>query len=122
MNIFGNRSQVTINGKTYVGNNISINGNRVIIDGNVQIEDNKKPEITILCNVEKIICEESIVIKGNITGDVEAGTSISCGNINGNATAGSSINCDDIKGNAMAGSSINCDDIGGNATAKIINN
>lgn len=123
MNIFGNRSQVSINGRIYTGNNISINGNNVIIDGNVQSEElnNKKIEIAILCNVDKITCEESIIVKGNITGNVEAGTSVSCGNIKGDVSAGSSVNCDDINGNVMAGSSINCDDISGNATARIIN-
>lgn len=40
MNIFGNRGKVTINGKTYVGNNIQINGNKVVIDG-ISQEDNQ---------------------------------------------------------------------------------
>ena len=35
--IFGlsSNSSVTINGKTYVGRNITINGNKVSVDGNV---------------------------------------------------------------------------------------
>lgn len=123
MNIFGNNGKITVNGKTYTGNNISINNNQVIIDGVVQgdLEEDKKIEIKILCNVEKIVSNESIHIKGNVNGNIEAGTSVNCDDIKGNARAGTSINCDDIGGDAIANTSINCDDIKGNATANKIN-
>lgn len=122
MNIFGRGSKASINGKTYVGNNIVINSNEVIVDGVRQdgFED-KKLEVTILCNVEKITSNESIYIKGNVYGDIEAKSSVNCDNVIGNINAGSSINCDDIHGNAFAGTSINCDDIKGSATANRIN-
>lgn len=123
MNIFGKGSRVSINGKTYVGNNININGNQVYIDGELQddLDDTKKIEVSILSNVEKIVSEESIYIKGNVKGNVEAKASVNCDDITGNVSAGASVNCDNIHGNAFAGATINCDDIKGNATANKIN-
>jgi hypothetical protein len=122
LNIFGRNSSVVINGKTYVGNNISINNNEVIIDGVRQdgVED-KKMEVTILCNVDKIVSNESINIKGNVNGNVEAKVNVNCDDIKGNVKAGVNINCDDINGSAIAGTVINCDNISGNATASKVN-
>lgn len=122
MRFIGSNSQVIINGKTYSGNSITINGDSVIIDGQVQDKINEcKIEIKVLCNVDKIISEESINIKGSVTGNVEAKTNVNCDDIFGNVSAGVNINCDDIKGDATAGVTINCDNIGGNATASKIN-
>lgn len=122
MNIFGNNGKITVNGRTYSGNNITINNNQVIIDGVVQGDlDDKKIEVTILCNVDRITSDESIHIKGNVNGNVESGTSVNCDKIIGSVTAGTSVNCDDIHGDAKAGSSINCENIKGDATAKKIN-
>lgn len=123
MNIFGRNSQITINGKTYTGNNISINNNQVYIDGKLQdeVDDDRKIELTILSNVDKIISEESIYIKGNVSGNVEAKVNVNCDDVDGNVNAGVNVNCDDITGNATAGVTINCDDIGGSATASKIN-
>jgi hypothetical protein len=123
MNIFGRGSQVRINGKTYVGSNISINGNQVYIDGEPQdgLDDKRKIEVTIVSNVEKVYSEESIYIKGNVLGNVEAKVNVNCDSVNGNVNAGVNVNCDDIKGNATAGVTINCDDIGGSAIANKIN-
>lgn len=122
MKFFGRNSQVVINGKTYKGNNIVFNNGSVIIDGKVQDEiDENKIEISVLCNVDKIYSEESVNIKGNVTGNVEAKTNVNCDDIYGDVNAGVNINCDDIKGNATARVTINCDDIGGNAIASKIN-
>ncbi len=123
MNIFGRNSQVSINGKTYVGNNISIIGNQVYIDGKLQddLNSDKKIEVSILCNVERIESKELINIKGDVVGDIKAGTSVNSYDIKGNVEAGTSVNCDDISGDARAGTTINCDVIWGNATANRIN-
>lgn len=123
MNFFGRNSQIQVNGKNYTGGNISIVGDNVYIDGVLHdsFDGTKKTEITVLCNVDKITSEESINIKGNVTGDVLASGNVNCDDIDGNVTADGNVNCDDIGGNARAGGTINCDDIGGNATAKIIN-
>lgn len=90
----------------------------MVIDGISQEDiDDKKVEIVVLCNVEKIISEESINIKGDVTGNIEGKTSVNCDAVIGDVRAGMSINCDSITGNATAGMSINC----GNATANKIN-
>lgn len=122
MNIFGTNSQVTINGKTYRGNNISIDGNTVIIDGKAQdVKDEKKMEVVILSNVHTITSDESINIKGDVTGNVTARTSVNCNNVTGDIQSGTSVNCNNVKGNAKAGTTINCNNIGGDATAYKIN-
>lgn len=118
MNIFGRNSKITINGKSYSGNNITINDGVVIVDGVTQDDYQKeKIELTILCNVEKIISDQSIHIKGNVVGDLVAKTSINCNDVKGSVTAGTSVNCNDIEGDARAGTSINCNDIKGDAKA-----
>lgn len=117
MKIFGRNSKVVINGKTYTGNSIIVNNNEIIIDGVRQNGiDDRRIKVKILCNVDKIISDESIYINGNVEGNVEAGTSVNCDDIKGNVEAGTSINCNDIYGDASAGTSINCDVIKGNAT------
>jgi len=121
MRIFGKNSKVVINEKTYTGDSIIANNNEVIVDGVRQNGiDDRKIEVQILCNVDKIISDESIYINGNVEGNVEAGTSVNCDDIKGNVEAGTSINCDNIYGDASAGTSINCDVIKGNATVNTI--
>lgn len=122
MKFFGRNSQLRIDGKTYVGNNISIIGNRVYVDGKLADgPDENIVDITVLCNVDKIVSDESIYIKGNVTGNVEARTSVSCNDIYGNVKAGTSVNCDDVEGDVTAGTSVNCDDIKGRAFAPRVN-
>lgn len=119
--LFGKNSKVKINGKTYIGNNIVVDGNSVIVDG-VKQEDSfeGKIEVKVLCNVKKIISDKSININGDIHGNVEAKTNINCNDISGDVKAGTSINCDDIDGDATA-TTINCDDVSGDITANMIN-
>lgn len=121
MRIFGKNSKVVINEKTYTGDSIIVNNNEVIVDGVRQNGiDDRRIKVQILCNVDKIISDESIYINGNVEGNVEAGTSVNCDDIKGNVEAGTSINCDNIYGDASAGTSINCDVIKGNATVNTI--
>ncbi|UGO47808.1 hypothetical protein MCCARTNEY_234 [Bacillus phage vB_BanH_McCartney] len=122
INFFGRNSKTVINGKSYSGNNISIQNGQVIVDGKVQdgTVDNK-PRIVVQCNVERITSTEDIHIEGDVTGNVESDTSVNCNNVTGNVKAGTSVNCNNIGGNAVSGTSINCNNIKGNATAKIIN-
>lgn len=121
MKFFGRNSSITINGQTYVGNNITMEDGKVIVDG-VEQESHYKEPITLYvnCNVDKIIIEESIRVNGDIHGNVIAKNSVNCDKVVGDVSAGNAINCDDIQGNAQA-NVINCDDIHGDAKAKIIN-
>ena len=95
---------VSINGQTFTGGDIRIEGNKVFIDGKEVI---RSPDIASAIEVR---------ITGGVM-NVSTDKAINCDSIEGDARAGGSINCDDIGGNAMAGGSINCGDIGGSATA-----
>lgn len=124
LRFFGKNSNININGKAFIGNNVSIINNQVYIDGVLQgdVDDTKKVEITVLSNVDRIESDESINIKGKLNAkEVVAGTNVNCDNIVGNVSAGTNVNCDDIKGDVSAGTSINCDKVTGNATASRIN-
>lgn len=103
LGIFGlsSNSSVTINGKTYVGSNITINGNKVSVDGNV-VEEAVNIHINVTGNVEKINITGDIEVHGNVgsaktgagdidiigdvSGDVEtgAGDIVIKGNVAGN--------------------------------------
>lgn len=95
---------VTVNGRTYEGNNVTVTNNRVIIDG-VDVTNKDTPK-TIL----------QIEIKGTLA-SLTTDASVSCNSIAGDVHAGGSVNCDDVKGNVSAGGSVNADDIGGNVNA-----
>lgn len=103
---------ITINGKTYNGNNVQVINNQVWIDGILQDDcnsQNSPKEINITvenCNINTIKCDNNVNIIGMISGDVNAGGSIRCHDINGNVNAGGSIHCNNIGGNVSAGGSI----------------
>jgi hypothetical protein len=94
---------ININGKIYQGNNIVINGSKIIIDG-VERRDDAQ-------GVVEVRILEGVV--ENISSDA----SISCNNVKGNVQAGGSVSCNDVGGSVMAGGSVSCDDVGGNITA-----
>lgn len=108
MKFFGKGSKITINGKTYTGNNITVNGGQVYVDGNLQdeLDETKKVEITVLSGVDKIVSDKEIHIKGDVHGNVESKVTVNCDNVYGDVNAGVTVNCDDIKGNATAGVTI----------------
>jgi hypothetical protein len=110
---------VTISGKTYSGNNISIINGVVTIDGKI-VEDCDLPEnvfkIKIEGSVENIFTDKSVecnMVSGNIT----AGGSVACDSIKGYVESVGSVNCEDIGGDANSGGSINCSTINGDAVA-----
>lgn len=108
---------ISINGKTYRGNNITMKNGKVIIDGKEQVDGSKSPElyITILeGSIDKVKSDSSIEIIGNIAGDADAGSSLTCGQVGGNVNAGSSVKCDNVVGSVDAGSSVTCGDVGKN--------
>jgi len=110
-------STVKIDGKTYHGKgNVVINDNILTI-GNEIIPLENNTSILIYGNVEgNITSKESITVNGDVSGEV-IGHDITCDDIGGNATADGDVTCDDIGGNATAGGDITCDDIGGNVTS-----
>ncbi len=100
-------SSITIDGKTFSGNNVSIINGVVTIDGVAQ--DGKlegKVELHITGVLDSLETDASVNMKGEIKGDVSAGGSVNCDDVGGNVSAGGSVNCDDVDGNVTAGGSI----------------
>lgn len=59
----------------------------------------------------------TVVINGNITGDVKVGNDLACRDIDGDAKAGSDINANDVSGDATAGADLHANDVTGNVSA-----
>jgi hypothetical protein len=99
---------IQINGKTYVGNNIQINNNQVIIDGVVQKQDGISGvvEVKVEGDIGSLKVTGSATVNGNVKGSVDAGGSVKCGNVSGDVDAGGSVNCGSVGGDVDAGGSI----------------
>ena len=110
---------VTMNGKTYSGNNISIVNGVVTIDGKI-VDDCDVPEnvfkIKIEGSVENIFTDKSVECN-QVSGNINAGGSVACSLVKGSVEAVGSVNCEDIDGTVNSGGSINCSTIGGDAIA-----
>lgn len=101
------KNRITINGKTYTGNNIAITDNSIVIDGNV-VEDEQSGivEVRIEGDVKTVSSRKSVTVKGNVT-DVDAGTSATIhGDVKGNVDAGTSVVCGSVGGDIDAGTSV----------------
>ncbi len=81
-----NMANVTINGKSFSGRNISIHNDKIIIDGkSVEMGDEKIFNINIEGDVENLetVSPKSFTVKGNVnnlstvSGDVEVGGHVS---------------------------------------------
>jgi hypothetical protein len=103
---------VTINGKTYTGNHITVDGDNVIVDGKVQDEI---PAKNIIVNVTGDVgCIEGnpkVVTCGNVSGDVTITSGrLTCKDVTGDVTASSgSVRCDTVKGGVRTSSgSVKC--------------
>lgn len=99
-------SKITINGKSYVGDSIVINNDKIIIDGKNLSDHDQEKEINISVEgdinaLDVDVCQR-IEVKGN--GNVGYIKSVSgtvfCNNITGDAeTTSGNINCEDVGGN-----------------------
>ena len=96
---------ISINGKTYKGNDLSISGGKVYIDGKLQHEEDKIDinitvngnldtlevdacnTITVKQNCKVVTCKNgNVIIHGNVEGDVtNKNGNIKCKNILGDA-------------------------------------
>ena len=112
MNISMCDGRVSINGQTYVGDNISIIGDRVVVDGK-----DKKPtlagpiDVTVEgdCNLVELQCG-TVSISGNVSGVVQTGSGdIHCGTVGGNVqNVSGDINCGNVTGSVRTGSGDIC--------------
>lgn len=96
-------SYVSINGVEYRGNNISISGDRVVIDGVVQ--DGQKLvgpiSVDVIGNVEKLVTSSGDIRVEGYVGDVKSasGDIVIHGRVNGDVTTASG----DVRGREIGG-------------------
>lgn len=112
-------SQVIINGRSYIGNQITVINGKVIVNGEDYTPDSKEINIQIDGNIEQLKVDTclkctvngnanyvqsgsgDIDISGEIIGNVQTGSGdIECGNVGGNIQTGSGdIKCNNVSGN-----------------------
>lgn len=104
----GGSSRVQIDGKTFIGNNVVIDGNKVIIDG--QVQDGEligDVNITVHGDVESLSLSSGTV-KANKAGRIQTHSGdVECGDVNGSvSTMSGSVECGNISGSVstMSGS------------------
>ena len=101
---------IRINNNDYVGRNITISGNKIIIDGKdvtADHSDSKEISITVngdIDNLDVDYCKE-IAISGNV-GKIRSGSGdITCNDVMGNVQTGSGdVECETITGDVQTGS------------------
>lgn len=97
---------VTIDGKSFTGGNIQINGNKVIVDGVVQdgelIGDIK---VTVHGDVERLQTGSGRVFAQGV-GIIQTGSGdVKCGNVSGSVQTGSGdVKCENVSGSIKTGS------------------
>lgn len=93
---------ITINGQNYVGNNVTVNGNKVIIDGKDVTPETKEINITVNGDIEKIdvdYCKEIRVATGNVGTIRTTSGNVFCNNVYENImTTSGDIKCNVITG------------------------
>jgi hypothetical protein len=110
---------ITINGKTYSGNNLTISNNKIIIDG-VEIngmEEAKEINVVITGNINSINlgAAKSFIVNGTV-GDISTGSGdVTCENVTGSVnTASGDVDCKNIGGNVKTSSGdVNAETING---------
>jgi len=112
---------VTINGVTYTGKFLSINGSSITIDGvTITTGDSKTVNIEIQSNFEDLSIDHvnQIIINGNARDVHSMSGSISVkGHVNDVETTSGSVTCGDVRGNVSAVSgSVRCGHIAGSVS------
>lgn len=99
------KSVVTINGKTYSGNNLRINGNKVYIDGNevTPTDETKDIKIEVHGNVDSldVTACNTITVTGTVNRVATMSGDVTCGDVTGSVeTMSGDIKCRNIAGDA----------------------
>lgn len=100
---------VTINGKTYKGNNIKVVNDKVWVDGKrVDGEPDRKNilHIEVTGTLNNLDADGSVTCQ-DVYGNVDAGGSVQAGNVGKSVDAGGSVNCGNVGGDVDAGGSVN---------------
>lgn len=104
---------IIINGKRFVGKNVSIKNGEIVVDG-VNVTPNEKTiNIEVAGNIEtlKVDSCDKIIVTGDVTNLQNGSGDITCKNISGSTTSGSgNIEVEGyIGGNVQTGSGdVNC--------------
>lgn len=102
--------KININGNSFSfsdGSNIVINNGKVIVDGKeILNKENVVIKVEVTGNVNVVKSDDSVHIKGDVLQYVDAGNSVSCNNIHGDVDAGNSVSANVINGNTHAGNKI----------------
>ena len=85
----------------------------VIYEGGAE-ERRREQDTSIAVSARDI---PTVVINGNITGNVQVGNDLACRDIDGDAKAGSDLHANDVSGDATAGADLQANDVTGNVTA-----
>lgn len=131
--------KVTINGKTYTGNSVSVTDDIVKIDGKIVdsgsgfrpktfwqkllyvmargYDDNGRiVQLKVEGDLVSVFSEASVQCE-NVSKDVKAGGSVTAKNIGGGVRANGSVHSGDVGGDVSAGGSVHCGAVQGKVSA-----
>jgi hypothetical protein len=99
---------ITVNGKTYIGNNVTINNGQVIVDGKVQEKGvSGVVKVIVEGKIDSLKTQSSVEMHGSVLGDIDAGGSVKVsGDVKGSIDAGGSVSCGSVGGDVDAGGSV----------------
>ena len=84
MNLTMKNGKCTIDGKVFTGSNISINGNKVIVDGVTQVGE--------------LVGDINITVDGNVESITNTNGTVRALNVGSVKTTNGDVNCDDVSG------------------------
>ncbi|MBF0225706.1 MAG: polymer-forming cytoskeletal protein [Desulfobacterales bacterium] len=95
-------AEIKINDKVFNGKVIKILGGTLTIDdkGMQKIEGIVRIEVT--GDLANIVTDSSVIVDGNVYGDIQAEGSVTCGDVTGNISAEGSVTCGKVNGNVSA--------------------
>lgn len=112
---------ISINGKSFFGSNISISGNKIIIDGKNVTPNEKVINIVVNGNIDNLEVDacDKLEIHGDVNKLRNGSGDVECGDIKGDVTSGSgNIICKgNVAGKLQTGSGdVECGEVKGDAT------
>lgn len=112
-------SKITINGKSYHGNNITIRAGRVIVDGKDETPDEKDIKIQVEGNIQTLDVERcsTISVYGDVNSLKNGAGDVTCGSVKNGITSGAGdVQCGDVVGDIHGGAG---DIIANNVTGSV---
>jgi hypothetical protein len=108
---------IIINGKSYLGNSITVSKNKVIVDGIDVTPDGKQININVENDINELIvdCCEKINVGGNVNKIKTSSGDVYCENVTGDIqTKSGDVECGDVGGSIQTTSGdVNCKNVNG---------